>query len=69
MSCDSYKYINSAKGSLHKKKPEIYWQFANKGGGGVPPYQSISGFFLLIFVADFFLLKNDLHALKHENSK
>ena len=37
--------FQTIKGSLHKKKPEIYWSFANKGGG-VPPDQYISVFFL-----------------------
>ena len=37
--------VQVAKGSLQKKKPEIYWSFTNKGGG-VPPDQYISGFFL-----------------------
>ena len=26
-----------SKGSLQKKKPEIYWSFTNTGGGEYPP--------------------------------
>ena len=37
--------INIGMGSLQKKKTEIYWSFTNTGGG-VPPDQYISSFFL-----------------------
>ena len=41
------------QGSLHKKKPEIYWRFANKGEGGCTPLPIYFRFFPV-------LLKNDL---------
>ena len=49
---DKCQYESWYKGSLHKKKPEIYWSFANMG---VPPPPLgglvISGFFLGYFLS------------------
>ena len=34
---EKFCFCKLAKGSLQKKKPEIYWSFTNTGGGEYPP--------------------------------
>ena len=53
------------KGSLHKKKTEIYWSFTNKGGGEYPPTNIFSAFSWRKLL----LLKYDLYTQKHVKSE
>ena len=53
------KFSLRSRGSLHKKRTEIYWSFINTGGGGYPPTNIFPGvLWLNLFGLNIFILGN-----------